>query len=83
MVRYTPDKTGIGVRLDGVVYTDQVLLRTEGRSSMTQKDANEYVYRRLEDIESGVSNISWDEIADKPAQIDALGNHNIITGGSF
>jgi hypothetical protein len=39
----------------GPVYTDQVLLRVPERSSMTQKDANEYIYERLESLETGGS----------------------------
>ena len=37
----------------GPVYTDQVLLRVPERAAMTQKDANEYIYERLESLESG------------------------------
>ena len=37
----------------GPVYTDQVLLRVPERSALTQKDANEYIYERLESLESG------------------------------
>lgn len=39
----------------GPVYTDQVLLRVPDRAALTQKDANEYIYERLESLESGGS----------------------------
>lgn len=39
----------------GPVYTDQVLLRVPEKAALTQKDANEYIYERLESLEAGGS----------------------------
>jgi hypothetical protein len=42
-----------GSKTAGYVYTDQVWLRVPERAAITQKDANEYIYERLESLESG------------------------------
>lgn len=37
----------------GPVYTDEVYLRVPEKSALTQRDANHYIYERLENLESG------------------------------
>ena len=69
-----------------VTTADVMLTNPQTREGeTTQEDANVNFHTRLSELERTVGDgtTSWDEIAEKPASISALGYDNALDGGTY